>query len=114
MHPGGAYMHYVIERIHEEGLYKPEEMSDEMKEHYIQVAQQARDAKLNAGAAKTSSQRLIQGSARNELIKISERVRMLVHKMLQWCLKYNHCTLARSPTQSYINRVYVIGSAGED
>ncbi|KAG8754172.1 hypothetical protein FRC12_011280 [Ceratobasidium sp. 428] len=73
---GGAYMLYVLERIREEGLY--EDMSDSTKEHYIKVAQKARDDQLNAGLARTGTKRLAQGSVKEELDAIGEKMLLSV------------------------------------
>ncbi|KAG8778762.1 hypothetical protein FRC12_024834 [Ceratobasidium sp. 428] len=77
---GGAYMLYVLERIRAEGLY--EDMSDDMKGHYIKVAQKARDNKLNAGSARTGTKRLAQGSVKEELDAIGEKLNYL-HSVTQ-------------------------------
>ncbi|KAG8693837.1 hypothetical protein FRC09_010265 [Ceratobasidium sp. 395] len=69
---GGAYMLYVLKRIREEELY--EDMSDEMKERYIKVAQQVRDDKLNAGSARSGSKHTTQGSVKDQLEEIGEKL----------------------------------------
>ncbi|KDN47370.1 hypothetical protein RSAG8_03510, partial [Rhizoctonia solani AG-8 WAC10335] len=74
---GRAFLAYVVERIHNEDLYNLAEMSEEDQECYIRAAQEARMAKLNAGTAKTSSQRLLQGTVKNELSGICNRLQYL-------------------------------------
>ncbi|QRW13946.1 hypothetical protein RhiLY_12945 [Ceratobasidium sp. AG-Ba] len=69
-YPGGAFMHYVVERIKSEGLY--ENMDETEKEYYKGVAQEARDAKLNAGSTRTTAKRLVQGTAKERLEEIAE------------------------------------------
>ncbi|KDN33494.1 hypothetical protein RSAG8_13414, partial [Rhizoctonia solani AG-8 WAC10335] len=76
-YPGCAFIGYVVERIHEEGLYNLDEMSEEDKETYVEAARKSRAAKINAGAAKTSTQRLVQGSVKNEISAMVQRMDFL-------------------------------------
>ncbi|CUA73045.1 hypothetical protein RSOLAG22IIIB_10489 [Rhizoctonia solani] len=76
-YPGRAFLAYVVERIHNEDLYDLAKMSDEEQDQYIRAAQDARKAKLNAGVAKTSSERFVQGTVKNEIGAICNRLQYL-------------------------------------
>ncbi|EUC59840.1 hypothetical protein RSOL_325580, partial [Rhizoctonia solani AG-3 Rhs1AP] len=76
-YPGSAFIGYVVERIQEENLYNIDKMNEEDKEIYVEAARKSRAAKINAGAAKTSTQRLVQGSVKNEISAMVQRMDFL-------------------------------------
>ncbi|EUC61598.1 hypothetical protein RSOL_401180, partial [Rhizoctonia solani AG-3 Rhs1AP] len=76
-YPGSAYIGYVVERIHDESLYDLDKMSEEEKNTYLEAARQSRAAKISAGAAKTSTQRLTQGSVKTEISAMAQRLDLL-------------------------------------
>ncbi|KDN41550.1 hypothetical protein RSAG8_07351, partial [Rhizoctonia solani AG-8 WAC10335] len=49
-------------------------MSEEEQDEFIHTTQEARKAKLNAGVAKTSSERFLQGTVKNEIAAICNRL----------------------------------------
>ncbi|CCO33159.1 hypothetical protein BN14_07230 [Rhizoctonia solani AG-1 IB] len=77
VYPGREFLAYVVDRIHSENLYDIAKMSDEDQDQYIRAAQDACKAKLNARIAKTTSERFTQGTVKNEIMAICQRLNYL-------------------------------------
>ncbi|KAG9089240.1 hypothetical protein FS749_001502 [Ceratobasidium sp. UAMH 11750] len=69
---GGKFIQYVVERIKKEGLYK--NMSEADEAHYVEIAQNLRDSKLNVGSARTGTQRKVPGNVYAELEAMGQRL----------------------------------------
>ncbi|CCO32592.1 hypothetical protein BN14_06655 [Rhizoctonia solani AG-1 IB] len=76
LYPSPAFLAYVVEHIHSENLYNIAEMSEKDQDQYICAAQDACTAKLNAGVSKTTLERFTQGTVKNKIVAICQRLSM--------------------------------------